>query len=468
MRPRSAVLAALGIGLVTTLSVTLLPFIDFAYRSPGLHVAIEAFASFVALLAAYLLYGRYRARRDLGDLALIAAFALFGTKSLIFETIPAAAGAGTHAFLTWAPLTANVLATATFAAAPFLPQRRLASPGRACIQALAAVLLVVAAVAEVVLAARNSLPLAIHPTLSPSDSNRPLAGNEAVFVVQLVTTLLYAIAAFGFARRAEKTRDDLLTFIAVAAALGTAARLNYALFPSIHSQWVYTGDALRLAQWLVILVGLVREIRAYWVRLARAAVLEERTRMARALHDGVAQELAFIATESRRLGNGSGSAAALHNIRAAADRALDESRSAIAAFAAPSDECIAAAIARAAEDVADREGVSLRFDLDENVAAERCVREDLIRIVREAVTNATRHGRASAVRVTLRADDRFVNVRVSDDGVGFDAAGPTLSGFGLRSMRERAQSLGGDFRVESQPGSGTAVEVQVPRWPASA
>jgi signal transduction histidine kinase len=469
MRPRTAAFAALGVGVFVTLGVSTLPFLHFAYRSPELHVAVQALASLTALLAAYLLYGRFCESAALPDLALIVAFTLFGAKNLFFEAIPSSAGAGSHAFLTWAPLSANVLGAGAFAAAAFLPDRRVERPQRAVLYALVGTSLALALIAAVVAALRGSLPLAIDPTLSPADSNAPsLVGDRGVLVLQLLVMALFFAAAIGFVRRAERRRDELLTFIAAGATLGAFASLNYVLFPSIYTDWVYTGDALRLAQWLVILIGLVREIRAYWVRLARAAVLEERNRMARSLHDGLAQELAFIVTQARRLRSGGGSAETLDHLAAAAERALDESRSAIAAFTAPLEECVDVAVARAAEDVASRVGISVRFELQENVAAAAPVREDLVRIVREAVTNATRHGRASSVLVALDAADGVVSLHVSDDGLGFDPSAARASGFGLRAMHERARSLGGVMEIESRPGSGASVHVQVPRWPASA
>jgi signal transduction histidine kinase len=91
-------------------------------------------------------------------------------------------------------------------------------------------------------------------------------------------------------------------------------------------------------------------------------------------------------------------------------------------------------------------------------------REALIRIVREAVSNAGRHGRAGRVDVELGANGGTAcRLRIVDDGTGFD---PGLvepgRGFGLVSMRERAEALGGRFRLVSSPGAGTEIEVVLP------
>jgi len=122
-----------------------------------------------------------------------------------------------------------------------------------------------------------------------------------------------------------------------------------------------------------------------------------------------------------------------------------------------------AAVAQAAEEVAGRVGARIRLDLDRDVRVPTPTREALIRIVREAVSNAARHGGAEAIRIELANGDG-IRLRIVDDGVGFDAESPTASGggFGLVSMRERARAVGGEITIESGPDRGTSVEVVLP------
>jgi signal transduction histidine kinase len=87
------------------------------------------------------------------------------------------------------------------------------------------------------------------------------------------------------------------------------------------------------------------------------------------------------------------------------------------------------------------------------------VREALVRIVRESITNAARHGEAEHVTVTFSLDGVL---QITDDGKGFTPETATPNRFGLVSMRERAERLGARFRIESQPGRGTRVEVALP------
>ena len=85
----------------------------------------------------------------------------------------------------------------------------------------------------------------------------------------------------------------------------------------------------------------------------------------------------------------------------------------------------------------------------------------MLRILQEALTNARRHSGAKSVLVSLRSEGNDLVAEVSDDGGGFRPH--TTPGVGLRSMQERAVSLGGTLEVESEPGKGTRVWVRVPR-----
>jgi signal transduction histidine kinase len=148
-------------------------------------------------------------------------------------------------------------------------------------------------------------------------------------------------------------------------------------------------------------------------------------------------------------------------IASAADRALDESRRAIAALTRPLDEPLAAVLADVAADVAGRVGLELELDLPEEAVVSPQTREALLRIVREAVTNATRHGGASEISVELAAGEGL-RLRVQDNGRGFDAEAVNGYGFGLTSMRERAEALGGSLTLGPRAGGGTTVEVSLP------
>jgi signal transduction histidine kinase len=247
----------------------------------------------------------------------------------------------------------------------------------------------------------------------------------------------------------------LLRWLAAGAALGACARVNYLLFPSLYSEWLYTGDLLRLGFYLMLLVGAVSEIVKYWSAQVATAATLERERLARDLHDGAVQELGYIWSQSLVMTRRPDAATA-QRVHAAAERALDETRRVVDALNASPDEPLADSLRRAAADVANRYAAVLKLDLDESVHVDGDHREALVRIVREAVGNAARHASATVIEVVMTPGV----VRVRDDGRGFDpAAGGRPGGHGLAIMRDRAEGAGGRFRIESAAGRGTTVEV---------
>jgi signal transduction histidine kinase len=260
-----------------------------------------------------------------------------------------------------------------------------------------------------------------------------------------------------FARQAAGRRDGLLLWLGPACALAAFARVNYFLFPSLYTEWLYTGDLLRTASYALLLVGALREIGDHWSGWATALVLEDRRRLARELHDGVVQELGYI--RSVTLADVPDSPCRA-DLLAACDRAIDEARAAVDALGRSTTEPLGFVLHRAARHVADRYGGRVLVDLDDSVEVAHPQRHALVRITREAVSNALRHGRASAVCIRLERDADRCRLVVEDDGRGFDPAVARQStGFGLTSMRERAAALPGAFDISSAEGRGTAVTV---------
>ncbi len=292
-----------------------------------------------------------------------------------------------------------------------------------------------------------------------SESELVPSASPGVLAVQGLGVVFFAIAALGFARQARIRRDPLLTWFATASALAALARVNYLLFPATYLQVVGLGDLLRLLFYLTVLVGVVREIARYQRHFAESAVLAERRRVARELHDGLAQELAFLASYGRTLAKrGAEGPGNVQPLVQAAERALGESREVVRDLARPPQEPFDTVLAQAAGDVAERAGLHLRLELDPRAAPEASTRHALVRIVREAVSNAANHARAREVVVQLIAQPRL-RVSISDDGSGFDQSQANGSGYGLVSMRERADAFGGTMWLDSTPGHGTTVTV---------
>ena len=459
---RRLTIAASIIGGLLTLGVGTLPFVQSAYHSPQMHVALETVAVLITLVAGYLVFGRFRQSGQLGDLALVYALALFSLGNVVFAVVPEIAGGQAEPFSIWARLGAESLGACAFAFAAFGGERQVGIAHRAITELLVVSVATLAAIAAMVAIFANRLPekAVLNPTF---EDGIPIFQSHAIVEwVQVGSMIAFAIAAVGFTRRAERYGDEVMGWFAAASTLSAFARLNFALYPSLYSEWVYSGDMLRLGFFLLLLVGAFEEIKDYWRDETDLAVSEERRRMARELHDGLAQELAFIATQTRAMSAHQEIDPRYKLIAGAAERALDESRRAIATLTRPIDEPLDVALAQTAEEIASRAGLRLEMHMASRPDVTPSTREEVLRVAREALNNAVRHGRARAVTVRLW-ENNGVRLEIADDGAGFDVgeAGDG-HGFGLLSMQERISALGGDLHIESNPGRGTQIEVVLP------
>src|SRR5919106_5608423 len=162
LRPGAFTVAAASAAALFTLAVTAMPFLQFAYRAPELHIAIESAAGVIAAAAAFLVLGRFRRDRRLADLVLAWALALFAVTNLFLSALPVALLGGERSDLaTWAPLTTRLAGSIAFAAAAFAPLVRVVRARRAGLVAAAIGALVVAAAASVAVAGDDLLPAAV-------------------------------------------------------------------------------------------------------------------------------------------------------------------------------------------------------------------------------------------------------------------------------------------------------------------
>jgi signal transduction histidine kinase len=125
-----------------------------------------------------------------------------------------------------------------------------------------------------------------------------------------------------------------------------------------------------------------------------------------------------------------------------------------------SDEPFDAALVQTVEEIGARLGTKVQIVAEPAPEVSADQREQLLRIVREAVTNAARHARADLVRVHF-TNGGPIHLRVEDDGVGFNPDDAQTDGFGLQTMKERAAALGAEFSVDSVIGRGTSVDVRL-------
>jgi signal transduction histidine kinase len=460
LKTRDLVAIATIVAAVATVAVGLDPTVRFAFQSRELNTALAIGQGLIALVVAYLIYGRVKRRRLLNDFVLVFALGLLAVTNIFFAAIPYKdIEMAPLYFRAWAPLASRVIAVACIAWAALCHERRMSDR----IQRPGIVVVIAVDVALFVLCVGTALldpllPIGVRAT-EITVGVPELSAHVLWRSTELALALLLLLASLGFLKRSTGRRDPLQSALAVGTMLLAFSYLCFAVYPSLDTEVIQSGDALQLGFYLVLIFGAEREIDRYWTRLADMAIYEERRRLARDLHDGVAQELAYVVTQTRLLVRCRAAPGTDERVAAAAERALDESRRAIIALTLRDDEPIHLALARAAEDVAGRVGVEVRTAIDENWMKGRIsgeMREALVRIVQESVSNAGRHGQASRVDIRVDADGIL---RIIDDGSGFDPANAGDGRFGLTSMRERADRLGLRLRIDSQVGQGTMVEV---------
>jgi signal transduction histidine kinase len=455
----AAVLTAI-VSAVITAAFALIPQWHLAYRWQAQNLAVETAASVIALLACFLVVGRLRRRTLLNELMLVGALAVLALSNLLLVTVPVVAGWAPDDLTIWGAPAARSLGALLFLLAAFVPNRQLRPSGLVLAACASGVITALLLAAVLVPAFARQLPDQVIASLTPASSARPdLHPHLPQLALQLAVAVVYGVATVGFLRRSRRHGDEFFGWLAIAAVLAAISHVNYLLYPATNSQSLYTGDAFRFAFYAVLLPAVMREIWSYWHALSQAAVLQERQRIACELHDGVAQELAYLARNLDSL-SGVADEHSLTRLRRAVERAQVESRRAIHAMAAPNGQPFEAALTEAATEVAERYHVELDADLTSHVRLSAARREALVRIACEAVTNAARHSGADRVSLGLECDGSGVRLRVSDNGHGFDTTAPGV-GFGLISMRERAHSVGAKLIISSAPGHGSQVEVAV-------
>ncbi len=217
-------------------------------------------------------------------------------------------------------------------------------------------------------------------------------------------------------------------------------------------------------------VGVAVEHTRLHQQAEQLAVMEERERLARDLHDSVTQSLyslTLFAEAGRRLiraGDLERAEGYLARLGETAQDALKEMRLLVYELRPPAleREGLVGAIQRRLGAVERRTGVKAHLLVDDMIELPASVEEGLYHIAQEALNNALKHAAATSVTVRIRVVDKHVELEVVDDGIGFDSAtAGNGGGMGLVNMLERAEKLGGALRVVSAPGQGTKVSVSM-------
>jgi signal transduction histidine kinase len=201
------------------------------------------------------------------------------------------------------------------------------------------------------------------------------------------------------------------------------------------------------------------------------SVLGERNRLARELHDALTQTLFSLrltveAAASVLPADPDRAAVELGSARALLDATFAELRELVFELRPPALERdgLASTVAKHLDVVGRAHGLRVSATATGDERLDPAVEREVFRVVQEAIANAVRHARASTLEVELAFTGEGVTATVRDDGVGFDPAARAIRSrhLGLTSMRERTVALGGALTVESAPGRGTTVRVEVP------
>lgn len=263
---------------------------------------------------------------------------------------------------------------------------------------------------------------------------------------------------------AEATRQAWIT-------LALGALLVYALLYAVvlRANQTIVSQRSELDQRVRQLEGLLAENCAMRERLQQAGLrstaLAELSlrRVAADLHDGPAQNLAYVLLRLEELPVDSALAQRLRNIL---DKALRQVRGIAVELAAPAMAALSLrdAIEQAVEDGSHFGRDAVECHVPETLPdAALAIRVAAYRVVREAVTNALRHAPGRRPRVRAAVDGNQLIVEVADDGPGFDTQAPVSEGhLGLALLRERVQLIGGEFAIDSAPGRGTVVRAILP------
>ena len=234
----------------------------------------------------------------------------------------------------------------------------------------------------------------------------------------------------------------------------------------------FSDSDLRLAETFASRAAVATDLSQRVARDALRRVVSaqegERRRLARELHDETGQALTSILLGLKPLEDSlrdDASSGAVANVRALVVATLQDVRRLAVELrpAALDDFGLVSALERLTETFAEQTGLAV--DFESALGSDRLPSDTetaLFRIVQESLTNVVKHAQAQRVSISLTREGGFVTAVIEDDGTGFDAANTRDDAFGLSGMRERVALLDGGFEVESSPGVGTTIAVEVP------
>jgi len=485
-----ALWSAVVVGAIATFAMLVSPGFHGHIVAPALDLALDSVALVVTSLVSSLSWVRYRERREASALFQSAAFLALAIADGIavgisvvrdFAATPSVVTIGEAQLFVWTGARLLAAGLLIVGGVQSLRGGQTRHPMAVMAGTVAVMLVVVGGVA---VAGDGLTSLLAYPMpASVTHQMQELAHTTVGVVLEVVLAAMFFAAALVVRRVWRRDRSVTDAYLALGLIVAAFAQVQCVFYPGAHPEQVASSDLLLLAFYVVLLLGIRAGARAALEALQEAnvslerlrdveverAALEERARLSRELHDGLAQDLWLAKLKVGRL---AASPTLTPEDRTLAEEAtkaveagLTEARQGVIALRDSADpsQSFEDLLERYADDVVDRFGLPVEFDCDGSLPElPSRTKADLLRIVQEALSNAARHADAETIRLSVGAQDGLVSLTVEDDGRGFDAGGVPAGHVGLQVMRERAAMIGGQLTIGSSPGGGTRVIVTVP------
>lgn len=412
-----------------------------SYELQDVRLVFDTIIAVVALFVCVLACIRFLVEGRTRDLLLAGGFWSIALGTVAFGLVPVLFG-GSLTPSAWQYIGAQLLGAGLIAIAPFAEGRQTARRR--------ALLAVGAGIVGLLLVSAVGMQVS-----SGAQGGGELVEGTYVRIAASLLTVLWLVALVGFALRYRRYGRDLDGWICLAATLAVFADLQLVATPIVSNDYLLHGDFLRVLAYGLLGIGVWRAIsHAEFGR----AVADERARVARDIHDGLAQYLFAISAQVSMLESGAALDEVLPRLKRAATSAQQEARFAVLALSSAGGSARFDAALKRYVEVLTADGVlDVEVDVDPQVRLAPDEQIEVFRIVQEGLGNARRHARAAHVRVSVAHRLGRRVVVVVDDGVGFDETMP--SGQGIANMRMRAEAIDGQLTLRSEAGRGTAIEV---------
>jgi signal transduction histidine kinase len=294
------------------------------------------------------------------------------------------------------------------------------------------------------------VPSRLGPTELPGGLRRTIAENRPVYIADLSQELGGGLS--------DRAGSGIYTVLSARGSIIGLLAIEHSDFEH------FTTRDMELVEGFVAPASLALDNARWFARLRTVGADEERTRIARDLHDRIGQSLAYLAFELDRLVEhdqaGETVSEELGQLREDVRGVIREVRDTLYDLRTDvsEEQGLGQVLDQYVARVAERSGLSIQVEADKHARLPILQEREMWRVAQEALANVERHAQASAVRIVWRCDGERALIDVTDNGVGFESGrAGRLDSYGVLGMRERASSIGATLEILSAPGRGTRV-----------